>query len=317
MTTATPPAKSPFCSTLSTLQFAWDSTSLGAFKRCPRYYQYSMIENWQSKAPKVALEFGIHYHALLEYFTKILAETGDYETALHKTVRKTLTDTVTYDDAGNCISWETDNKYRNRNTLLRAVVFHCEKFKNDPLKTYILANNKPATELSFKIQLDLTNPDGENYLLCGHMDKVVEYHAELFVLDYKTTATALGDHYFAQYNPDNQISLYTFASSIVLGRPVSGVVIDAAQLLVGSTRHQRSLVFRTQDQLEEWLQDTYYYIKQAEKMAEENYWPMNDSSCMKYGKCPYHEVCSKPSCVRENILQANFEKKVWNPLEER
>ena len=31
------------------IQYAWDSTSLGYLKTCPRLYQYIMIEGWQSQ----------------------------------------------------------------------------------------------------------------------------------------------------------------------------------------------------------------------------------------------------------------------------
>jgi hypothetical protein len=52
------------------VQFAWDSTSLGWLKTCPRLYQYSMIEGWRSSAKSVHLEFGGLYHSGLEMYDK-------------------------------------------------------------------------------------------------------------------------------------------------------------------------------------------------------------------------------------------------------
>ncbi|MFA6159423.1 MAG: hypothetical protein WC763_07395, partial [Candidatus Paceibacterota bacterium] len=50
------------------IQYAFDSTSLGYLKTCPRLYQYLMIEGWGSLDESVHLRFGIEYHqALQEY----------------------------------------------------------------------------------------------------------------------------------------------------------------------------------------------------------------------------------------------------------
>lgn len=40
------------------IQYAWDSTSIGYLKTCPRLYQYTIIEGWQSKGESLHLRFG-------------------------------------------------------------------------------------------------------------------------------------------------------------------------------------------------------------------------------------------------------------------
>src|SRR5258706_532234 len=44
--------------------------------------------------------------------------------------------------------------YKNKDQLLYLVVAYLDEFKDDPCKTLILENGKPAVELSFKFQLD-------------------------------------------------------------------------------------------------------------------------------------------------------------------
>ena len=50
------------------IQFAWDSTSLGLIKTCPRLYQYTMIDGWGHRGESIHLKFGIEYHHALEFY---------------------------------------------------------------------------------------------------------------------------------------------------------------------------------------------------------------------------------------------------------
>jgi hypothetical protein len=63
------PAPSPFIEG-TRLQFAWDSTSLGYLKECPRKYYYTMIEGWRGRGESVHLRFGQEYHAALEHYDR-------------------------------------------------------------------------------------------------------------------------------------------------------------------------------------------------------------------------------------------------------
>lgn len=286
-----------------TLQWAWDSTSLTLLKTCPRKYYYTMIEGWKSKAEAIPLTFGIAYHKALELYDEARAEGADVQEATRQALRYCLGVSI---PAG-------DNR-RTKFTLVRSIIWYLEQFKNDPCETVILANGRPAVELSFRFTLDTTTPSGENYMLCGHLDRLVRLQDKLWILDRKTTGTTLSDNYFSHFNPDNQMSLYTFAGEIVTNEKVSGVIIDAAQLAVGFTRFQRAFTQRTPAQTAEWLADTLSFIQLNEQFSQTQNYPMNDTACDKYGGCPFKGVCSKDPKVRESFLSADFEKRIWDPL---
>jgi hypothetical protein len=72
MNAETPAAPSPFVEGTQ-LQFAWDSTSLGYLKECPRKYFYTIVEGWRGKGQSVHLEFGGLYHKALEEYDKLRA----------------------------------------------------------------------------------------------------------------------------------------------------------------------------------------------------------------------------------------------------
>ena len=300
---------SPFLPGTS-IQFAWDSTSLGWLKECPRKYQYSMLEGWRSNADSVHLIFGLEYHSALELYDHLRTDV-DHEEALHTTVAATMAHT--YD-------WAPDHPYKTRENLVRSVIWYLEEFKDDPAQTVILANGKPAVELSFRMELDwgpTGHLGGQPYLLCGHIDRLVTFAEGTYVLDRKTTGSTPGASYFDGFSPDNQMSLYSLASKIIYKTPVKGVIIDAAQIQVGATKFARGFTYRSDAQLTEWLADTRYWLAQAVRYAEADYWPMNDKSCHNYGGCVYRKVCSKSPDIRHKFLESDFHKETWNPLEPR
>jgi hypothetical protein len=117
------------------------------------------------------------------------------------------------------------------------------------------------------------------------------------------------------------MTLYTLASKVILNSPIKGVIIEAIQLMVDSSRSVRGFTYRTPDQLEEWTADLHYWLSLSEQFATANYWPMNDTSCDKFGGCRFRKICSKSPSVREQWLKADFvqlpENERWNPLRSR
>jgi len=148
-------------------------------------------------------------------------------------------------------------------------------------------------------------------MLCGHLDRLVTFGDLPYVMDRKTTGQTLSPHYFKQFTPDNQMSLYAIAAEVIYQVPVKGIIIDAAQIAVGFTRFERGMVYRSPAEVGEWLNDLEHWLRLAERYAEEEYWPMNDKACF---NCTFREVCSKSPEVREIYLKSDFEEVGWNPL---
>lgn len=322
------------------IQFAWDSTSLGYLKTCPRLYQYVMIEGYGEKDESIHLRFGREYHQALEEYDHLRVDGTDHKTALYCVVR---------DLHARTWDWAVDmtsraGYYKNKYSLMRSVVWYLEKFKEDPAETYVLANGKPAVELSFRFELDwgpsTHTPFADNYLeiekavkrgesvdvtpqpylLSGHLDRVVDFNGGLFVMDRKTTTSSLGEYYYSQFDMSNQMTLYSLAAQVVIGSPVKGVIIDAAQLLVEATHYGRSITYRNPDFLAEWMEDLNIWLAMAENYAIAGYWPKNDTACDKFGGCRFKAICSKSPTVRDKFL-TNFTKLEpadrWNPLKPR
>lgn len=333
------------------VQVVWDSTSIGLAQTCLRKYQYKLIEGWSSPNLSVHLRFGAHYATALEHYYKHVALGMTEEDALVEVVREALEDTWDRPDCETCggmgqllihpegvpfsqsladmetceicagcgkqgvgtgEAWNSMHNLKTRETLIRSIVWYFDHFKDDPAPVHILADGKPAVEHSFAIPVD------NGITFTGHIDRLVDYAGHPYVMDQKTSGSTIGPYFFHQFNPNVQMSMYTFAGQVSLGVPVKGVIIDAAQIAVGFTRFERNFTMRTEDQLEEWYDTSMYWIEQAQKAARENFFPMNTSSCGNYGGCEFRDICAKSPSVRKQFLEGNFVRNdPWDPSARR
>lgn len=305
-------ALSPFSSTLPKWQTAWDSTSLGWLKKCPRLYQYKKLENWSERSKGIHLVFGGWYASGVERYAHHRASGASHDAATIDMVRWVMENSGTRSEDGIWTPWESSDPIKNRYTLIRSLVWNVEDRAESRFTTLILANGRPAVELSFNFEA--FSIEGETISLAGHMDEVVELDGALWVKDDKTTKGALTDQYFKNWTPNNQMSLYTLAGGVILSRPIQGVLIRAAQIGVNFTRFATRQAPRPKAVIDEWLENTKRWVKLAHTYATEDFWPMNDTACSDYGGCPFQKVCSVSPSHRQAWLQEDFEKRDWNPL---
>ena len=211
------------------------------------------------------------------------------------------------------IPWQSTDKYKNRDNLVKAVVWYLGKFSDDPTKTVILDNGKPAVELSFKIDTGLPSLSGEHYVLSGHLDRLVTFGESVYVQDRKTTKYALDQKYFEKYSPDNQMTLYSLAGKMAFAKPIAGVMVDAMQTLTYAVRYRRRIISRTSAQLESWWRDFHILLGHNEQYVKLGHWPQNDTACSNYGGCQYLKVCAMDEDSHWNILSGEFAFRQWDP----
>lgn len=219
-------------------------------------------------------------------------------------------------------AWVPDNKFKNRYTLIRTVLRYCdEQPAEGGVKPIVFPNGKVALELSFTMELPWVSPDGDGYILCGHLDSMVEIAGENAVRERKTTKMGVSPAFFDQYNPDIQIDVYDLAQNMMFQETLHPkyVMVEVTQVGVGfSAKPQRGLISITEGRREENLRDIGYWIKQAEACAQEGYFPKNTASCNKMNGCQFRRVCrEEPGYSRDRTLEVGFHKDLWNPLDVR
>ena len=305
---------SSFSQKLPSFQLAWDSTSLGELKRCPRAYQLAIVEGWRSQEENVHLMFGIALHEGREWYARRRAVGESHDMAVESVVDMILR--KTWDNELSRPAFVGDEK-KNRFTLIRALVWLLDHWENDPLETLLFDDGRPMVEVSFRFPWG-ESASGEQLLLCGHLDRVGEINGQTWIADTKTTYKSLDEgssqYFFWQFSPDNQVSLYTFAGQVVLAKQCAGVLIDAVQIAVGFSRFVRAPITRTKAQIAEWLEGTRIAFRQAEEYALCAFWPMNEKACF---SCAFRKVCSLPPAARQAELEKNYMRRVWDPLQIR
>lgn len=291
----------------SGVQWVWDATSLTLADTCLRKYQYKMLEGWSFPQRSVHLIFGGLYASALEEFYKLRAGGMSIRDALASVVRGALQ--ASWVDGAPV---EFLHNAKTRENLIRTIVWYVDQFGQEEIEVVQLANGKPAVELSFTLPVD------NGWMFAGHIDRLVSYSGDKYVMDQKTTGGTISSSFFDGFNPDVQMSMYTFAGRMIYDVPVKGVIIDAAQIAVGFTRFERGFTFRSDGQLNEWYDEALGTIERTQRATRERRFPKNTTACGNYGGCEFRRICSRSPEVRKNFLAGDFVKQpTWDPLDRR
>lgn len=301
-----------FSAQIEGLQTSLSSTSLGLFKECPRKYQLQRLEGWRPRGGQVDLDWGILVHQGTELYRRLRHQEVGHQEALRAVVKQALTDTWD-SESGRPQAWLDPEK--NRVTLIRTLVWYCDKWQDDPLRTYQLADGEIAAELRFNINSGYKYPNGQDIFLHGLLDRIGQINDQTFVVDLKTTRFELDDRYYAQYSPDNQFSFYALAAYLGWNVATQGLIVDAIQTRVTFARFQRQMIQRDQSTINEWWNELGFWFQQMYSCATRGIWPQNDKSCHKWRGCEYRQVCARAPGVRQQFLEANFEqRRPSNPI---
>jgi hypothetical protein len=290
------------------IQFAFDATTIKLVEECHYKYKLRILDKWIPKRRSVHLLFGGWFATALEHYYKFRAEGIASNAALCAVVREALIST--WIDGK---PWESDHPVKTRENLIRTIIWYVDEFENDAsVQVVRLADGRAAVEHSFALPVD------NNLVFCGHIDRLVEYSGDKYVMDQKTSQNTIGPMFFNQFTPDTQISMYSFAGKVIYNTPVKGVIIDGVQVAVGFTRFLRGFAFRSASQLDEWYENTLRLIEEVQDNTRRGHFPQRATSCNLYGGCEFRSVCSRSPEVRKNFLEADFvQAPQWNPLETR
>lgn len=294
------------------VQFAWDSTSYGWLLECPRKYHLSMELGYRPVEDNVHLSFGLLFQECDEFFEKAIADGASYDEALRHVVRHALQDSR---------NWSFTHQTKTREALIRSIIWYRERWRNDNFTTVQLRSGKPGVELSFALEI------GHGKLLCGHLDKLGAFAGSNYFKDIKTTSSSLGSYFFEKFDLDVQMDFYATATRIAYETPVAGGLIDGIQIGNGFTKFDRGFTNRTNDQINNFIEEFHYYTGAYLAMQRSAGWPMNKKSCNSMRSddpnrdahgCIFRKICSRSSeSLVQEILETNYKREQWNPLESR
>lgn len=272
--------------------------------KCPYNYYLGEQEGYYlaGKVENLRRNWGKAYHDSLDEYDYVIFQGGGIDDAIQAAFKQVWNwkDSLTPspEDEGD---WD---KSRTFDTLLRAIVWYAEEYKDSPLVLAALPGGEPATEVRFEVPIG----DGP-YRISGRIDKQVLFGDLLYILDRKSTGKGLNQFYFDMYEPDTQALTYYYALSVQLGLPVAGFMIDACQALVKGNRFQRHIVSVTPSQLEMYEKSVVTAMDEANRYEEKGFWPQRYTGCGAFGGCQFRRVCKRSPEFHSEWLQRDFEKR--------
>ena len=283
-------------------QMVWDTSSLSSFSSCPRYYNFQNLLGYKSKIYSTATGFGSAVHDGFEQLDMGRFMGRSKDESVYEAVKLVII------EHGEDLQ-KSDDKARNLEAALRAIVWRAEEYWEDTIKIATMPDGTPALEQRFEVPI---SDDGLRF--SGRIDKVAELNNELYLVDTKTTKASLSDYYFNGFAPNNQIYAYLWAAKNILGLEIAGFIIDAVQTGVNFCRFNRAVFKVPSPIIKEWYDDAIHKLSLAKIYADKDYYPADFTACGNYGGCKYREICNESPDHRHKVVEELFEREVHEDL---
>lgn len=251
-------------------QMIWDASSLDSALQCPRLYRNSVVRKlrWRH-GTKQSTTWGSAYHKGQEIFHENLCKDETRDFALEAAIYGA----IEYGRENGIL--DSEDNARTLDTLARSLVWYEDRYRNDPLSTYVFPDGTPGLEFRFEVPIP-----GTNKRLSGRVDRLVHFEGQIYPLDFKSTEKALNEFYFRQFKPNIQGMVYPWALRQFFDAPIPGLIIDACQTGVTFNRFERSTFYYSDWELEEFEENLKRWVIQFEQYALENYFPKNPTACL-------------------------------------
>jgi hypothetical protein len=297
-----------------------DSTMLSAFRACPQKMFRTYVEHWKPKAESVHLVAGGAFAKGIEVARKTYYEglsdghsninPGNAEDSVAAGVAALI---QAYGDF-EC----PPDSAKSLDRTLGALEYYFDQYPlgNDGLEPATFRNGTKAIEFSFAEPLDIVHPvSGDPILYTGRADLIGHFAGGLYVVDEKTTSS-LGQSWSRQWEMRGQFSGYAWAAAKAAGMQVDGIMVRGISILKTKYDTMQVLTYRSQYEIDRWLDQTHRDIARMIKCWKDGYWDYAlDGACTEYGGCSLTQVCK--SADPKTWLPMYFERRVWDPLARR
>lgn len=209
---------------------------------------------------------------------------------------------------------------KDRRALLRLIFQYTEEQRDATLQIMSLEvkdkegrdRHMALAEVPWVIPIMIL--DGVTFSISGWFDTMKRYAGtdHVYITDLKTSKNALNAHYFSQYKPNTQVSMYAFVGARYMkGLNVQGVAIEAFQITPEGVRSGMRIFDFTPAEHQEFEAELIESLSRVRQYHASGFWPKNRTACF---LCQFKGVCSLPPESRIPALQAGFERSRWNPL---
>lgn len=284
-----------------------DSTTISAFRSCPRKAELAYMLHWKPKSQSIHLHAGAAYASGLEAAREAFYLLGKPESEAIELGLAALM--AAYGDF-EC----PEDSAKSLPRMLGAFEFYCERypFSEDDAIPVTLPDGTRGIEFSFVEPLEIAHPTtGLPLLYSGRMDMLCEFAGGVYLLDDKTTSS-LGASWSKQWDLRSQFTAYTWLAQRA-GFPVVGALVRGVSILKTKYDTQQAVTYRPKWMVDRWYKQLHLDLLRMIEMWKQGYFDYAlDEACMSYGGCEFRQVClsSDPT----PWLEGSFERRRWDPV---
>lgn len=322
---------SPATPSRPTFPHCFDSTMLATFRSCPQKCFRSYVEHWKPRNESVHLVAGKAFATGIEVARRVyfegqapvmrqidgqmrLAEWAECE-AGNRELAEQLGVSACIFAYGDFECPPESAKSLERTAGALEYYFDQYKLGDDGMIPVSFPSGRKAIEFSFAEPLPINHPvSGNPILYTGRCDMIAEFANGVYTVDEKTTSQ-LGQSWGRQWEMRGQFTGYQWAAGRA-GIAVQGTIVRGVSILKTKYDTLQIPTYRSQHEVDRWLEQTVRDIARAQRMWEEGYWDYAlDHACAEYGGCSMVRVCK--SAEPESWLAVDFVQRPWDPLARR
>jgi hypothetical protein len=274
-----------------------DFTSLSTFQYCPRRYWWAYRQGVQVREEHPALINGQAYHkAIATYHQSRGAGIPHQQSMLAafeacQKIMKRIT---------------VEDKTRNMTVALETLHDYFTRWEAEMYSTQ-------EVEVTGAIDLG-------DLLYVVRIDRIFSSPLGEGIMETKTTSI-VGDRWQQRGKPNDQITGYLFAASVLGSKRTVGV-LDVIPIHDQSSKRKppfRVITYRSEEELAIWHRNVVEWWKLIKGCEATNWFPMHTGNCIPLigASCPYHPLCSShPDQPDTYELPEEFAVRHWNPLME-
>lgn len=312
-----------------------DNSTLEYFQACSRAARFYCVSRRQA-VPGAALTFGGGIHLGLE--TLYREGFGELPKAIDRCVN--YLQNISFRDPDEwrtpAIAEDTLRKYVAKygdSEALKPIHYNGDLFIEKPFSIVlgeIALNAKlPFTHEQLTGMNEMANEfvyiDKLIILWSGRIDIAANYGDDyVYVVDHKTSSIG-GPQFFADFMLSQQMVGYNWALRQMLpdfhinGTVVNAIIQRKPTKTGRALDFERQTYFHTDWHVKEWQTDVMQHIEHFVFSLQTDHFPKCTKWCFgKYGKCPYHDVCTLPPSQRHIMLNSpEYTNVTWSPLDDR
>lgn len=304
-----------------------NNSSLSIIQECPRKAYYKLHRELRGTGMSPALVFGSAIHKALETFYSGTADERVLPTNFKKNIEimegaelPNEKDNLLYratrdfiEEARPLSNLPSEDK-RSISTGIWILGHYFTTYIDDPY-TVMVGESGPMTELF--LEAIIYDSDDLQITLFGTIDVILQNLAngQVLIADHKTSSM-VGNDFYNRLKPNHQYTGYVYLAQTCLGLTTDKFLVNCLQVKPkpktsrGSGPHfPRQITTRSPEDIGEFRDSLIYFVRQYIQCMDSGVWPISQVNvCASYGGCEFLEVCSAPSSIRENIINAKYQE---------